>query len=204
VSKKKGAVQSKQPKVQRPAGEPAIQPAAPAETQPAAPAAPQTESRSKAKPSAVPDKKVGAVAVLGAGIAGMQASLDLGEMGFKVHLIDNKPAIGGVMAQLDKTFPTNDCAMCIMSPKLVDTGRHPNIELLTNAELTEISGQAGAFHLNLRKKPRFVDELQCNGCGDCADVCPVSVLSEYDEGLGERKAIYRLYPQAIPNFFAIE
>jgi heterodisulfide reductase subunit A-like polyferredoxin len=155
-------------------------------------------------PEAAAPEKVGTVAVLGAGIAGMQASLDLGEMGFKVQLIDNKPAIGGVMAQLDKTFPTNDCAMCIMSPKLVDTGRHPNVELLTNAELTEISGQAGAFHLTLKKKPRFVDELQCNGCGDCADICPVSVLSDYDEGLGERKAIYRRYPQAIPNFFAIE
>jgi heterodisulfide reductase subunit A-like polyferredoxin len=149
-------------------------------------------------------KKVGAVAVLGAGIAGMQASLDLGEMGFKVHLIDNKPAIGGVMAQLDKTFPTNDCAMCIMSPKLVDTGRHPNVQLHTNTELGELSGQAGAFHLILKKKPRFVDELQCNGCGDCADVCPVTVLSDYDEGLGERKAIYRRYPQAIPNLFSIE
>ena len=188
MSKKKGAAKNKQPTVRRPAVEHGALPAASAEAQPAA----------------APDKKVGAVAVLGAGIAGMQASLDLGEMGFKVHLIDNKPAIGGVMAQLDKTFPTNDCAMCIMSPKLVDTGRHPNIELLTNAELSEISGQAGAFHLTLKKKPRYVDELQCNGCGDCADVCPVSVLSEYDEGLCERKAIYRRYPQAIPNFFAIE
>jgi heterodisulfide reductase subunit A-like polyferredoxin len=158
----------------------------------------------QAKPTAEPLKKVGVVAVLGAGIAGMQAALDLGEMGFKVHLVDNKPAIGGVMAQLDKTFPTNDCAMCIMSPKLVDTGRHANIQLHTNAELIGLSGQAGAFHLRLKKKPRFVDELQCNGCGDCADVCPVTVLSEYDEGLGERKAIYRRYPQAIPNLFSIE
>ena len=158
---------------------------------------------SKRKTAAV-DRKVGAVAVLGAGISGMQASLDLGEMGFKVYLIDNKPCIGGTMAQLDKTFPTNDCAMCIMSPKLVDAGRHPNIELLTNSELTAVTGQAGAFHLSLKKKPRFVDELQCNGCGDCADICPVNVLSEHDEGLGQRKAIYRRYPQAIPNFFAID
>ncbi|UCF99395.1 MAG: FAD-dependent oxidoreductase [Spirochaetaceae bacterium] len=149
-------------------------------------------------------EKVGAVAVLGAGISGMQASLDLAEMGFKVYLIDNKSCIGGTMAQLDKTFPTNDCAMCIMSPKLVDTGRHPNVQLHTNTDLSEISGQAGAFHLSLKKKPRFVDELQCNGCGDCAEACPVTVLSEHDEGLGERKAIYRRYPQAIPNFFAID
>lgn len=160
--------------------------------------------RVEAPKAAAIDRKVGAVAVLGAGISGMQASLDLGEMGFKVYLIDNKPCIGGSMAQLDKTFPTNDCAMCIMSPKLVDTGRHPNIELLTNSELTAVTGQAGAFHLILKKKPRFVDELQCNGCGDCADICPVNVLSEHDEGLGQRKAIYRRYPQAIPNFFAID
>jgi len=158
---------------------------------------------SKGKPAAI-DRKVGAVAVLGAGIAGMQASLDLGEMGFKVYLIDNKPCIGGTMAQLDKTFPTNDCAMCIMSPKLVDTGRHPDIELLTNSELTAVGGRAGAFHLSLKKKPRFVDELRCNGCGDCADACPVNVLSEHDEGLGQRKAIYRRYAQAIPNFFSID
>ena len=165
---------------------------------------PRPKAPVETHPEAAPQKKVGAVAVLGAGIAGMQASLDLGEMGFKVHLIDNKPAIGGVMAQLDKTFPTNDCAMCIMSPKLVDTGRHPNIQLHTNTELAGIDGQAGAFHLKLKKKPRFVDELQCNGCGDCAEVCPVSVFSEYDEGLVERKAIYRRYPQAIPNLFSIE
>jgi heterodisulfide reductase subunit A-like polyferredoxin len=153
---------------------------------------------------APPDKRIGAVAVLGAGISGMQASLDLAEMGFKVHLIDSLPAIGGTMAQLDKTFPTNDCAMCIMSPKLVDTGRHPNIALHTGSELESLSGQAGAFELTLKKKPRFVDELQCNGCGDCADVCPVTVFSEHDEGLGQRKAVYRRYPQAIPNFFAID
>jgi len=158
----------------------------------------------KPQKTAAVDKKVGAVAVLGAGIAGMQASLDLGEMGFKVYLIDNKTCIGGTMAQLDKTFPTNDCAMCIMSPKLVDTGRHPNIELITNADLASVTGEAGAFHLTLKKKPRFIDELLCNGCGDCADVCPVTVLSEYDEGMGERKAVYRSYPQAIPNLFAID
>ncbi|MFC1715064.1 FAD-dependent oxidoreductase [Candidatus Poribacteria bacterium] len=149
-------------------------------------------------------EKIGSVAIFGAGIAGMQASLDLAEMGFKVYLIDNKPCIGGTMSQLDKTFPTNDCAMCIMSPKLVDTGRHPNIEIITNAELKSLEGQAGHFSILLNKKPRFIDELKCNGCGDCAEKCPVNVPDEYDEGLGERKAIYRRYPQAIPNLFSIE
>ncbi len=148
--------------------------------------------------------KIGSVAIFGAGIAGMQASLDLAEIGFKVYLIDSKPYIGGVMAQLDKTFPTNDCAMCIMSPKLVDTGRHPNIEIITNADLKELEGEAGNFKIRLYKKPRFVDELKCNGCGDCAEKCPVNVPSEFDEGMNDRKAIYRGYPQAIPNLFSID
>ena len=148
--------------------------------------------------------KTGSVAVFGAGIAGMQASLDLAEMGFKVYLIEEKPWIGGTMAQLDKTFPTNDCAMCILSPKLVDTGRHPNIELITNAELEGLEGEGGNFTIRLRKKPRFIDESSCNGCGDCAQKCPVTLRSEFDEGVGERKAVYRSYPQAIPNLFAID
>lgn len=149
-------------------------------------------------------EKIGSVAVFGAGIAGMQAALDLAETGFKVYLVDNKPAIGGVMSQLDKTFPTNDCAMCIMSPKLVDTGRHPNIEIITNSDLKGIEGEAGSFTVTLKKRPRFVDESKCNGCGDCAQKCPVTLPSEFDEGMGNRKAIYKRYPQAIPNLFAID
>ncbi|MBA7687297.1 hypothetical protein ES703_95758 [subsurface metagenome] len=149
-------------------------------------------------------KKIGSAAIFGAGIAGMQASLDLAEMGFKVYLIDNKPCIGGVMAQLDKTFPTNDCAMCIMSPKLVDTGRHPNIEIITNAELKALDGEAGNFKISLLKKPRFIDELKCNGCGDCTEKCPVNLPSEHDEGIADRKAVYRRYQQAIPNLFSID
>jgi len=113
------------------------------------------------------NKKVGSVLVLGAGIAGIQSSLDLANSGFKVYLLEQTPAIGGVMAQLDKTFPTNDCAMCIVSPKLVDCGRHPNIEIITNAELGKVMGEAGNFRVEVRKNPRYVDEDKCTGCAAC-------------------------------------
>ena len=121
------------------------------------------------------NKKVGSVLVLGAGIAGIQSSLDLANSGFKVYLLEQTPAIGGVMAQLDKTFPTNDCAMCIVSPKLVDCGRHPNIEIITNAELGKVMGEAGNFKVEVRKNPRYVDEDKCTGCAACTQNCPVSI-----------------------------
>ena len=117
--------------------------------------------------------KIGAVAVLGGGIAGIQSSLDLADMGFKVYLIEEKSSIGGVMPQLDKTFPTNDCAMCLLSPKLVDTGRHPNIELITYSELQKIQGTPGNFVITFKRKPRFVDEEKCTACGECVNNCPV-------------------------------
>ncbi len=152
----------------------------------------------------VGSKPVGAAMVVGGGIAGMQASLDLAEQGFKVYLVESQSAIGGKMAQLDKTFPTNDCAMCTISPKLVETGRHPNIEILTNTEVMEVRGQAGDFSVSLLHKPRYIDTSQCVACDDCAKVCPVIVPDTFNEGLSKRRAVYKLYPQAVPNAYAIE
>jgi NADH:ubiquinone oxidoreductase subunit E len=117
---------------------------------------------------------IGAVLVVGSGIGGIQASLELADVGFKVYLLDEGPAIGGVMAMLDKTFPTNDCSMCILSPKLVGTGRHPNIEVITNSDVVGLSGTPGNFVAEVRKRPRYVDEAKCTGCGACTEVCPVT------------------------------
>lgn len=150
------------------------------------------------------DTPIGAVMVVGGGIAGMQASLDLAEQGFKVFLVEAKSAIGGKMAQLDKTFPTNDCAMCTISPKLVETGRHPNIEILTGTTVRDITGDAGRFTARVVREPRYVDTAKCIGCGDCATVCPVIIPDTFNEGLAPRRAAYKLYPQAVPNAFAIE
>ncbi len=147
---------------------------------------------------------VGAAMVVGGGIAGMQASLDLADQGFKVYLVEQQSAIGGKMAQLDKTFPTNDCAMCTISPKLVEVGRHPNIHLMTNTEVADIQGQAGDFAVYLDHQPRYVDPSKCVSCGDCIKVCPVIVPDRFNEGLAPRRAIYKLYPQAVPNAYAIE
>ncbi len=127
------------------------------------------------------DGKIGAVVVLGAGVAGIQASLDLADMGYKVYLVENKPSIGGAMAQLDKTFPTNDCAMCLLSPKLVDTARHPNIEIITNTDLQKVDGPAGNFAVTLNKRPRYIDEEKCTGCGTCTNNCPVRNVPHFEE-----------------------
>ncbi|MBM3134200.1 MAG: FAD-dependent oxidoreductase [Chloroflexi bacterium] len=148
--------------------------------------------------------KVGAVLVVGGGIGGMQASLDLANSGFKVYLVESAPAIGGTMAQLDKTFPTNDCAMCILSPKLVEAGRHLNIDILTMADVEAIRGQAGNFTVTVRQRPRYVDIAKCTGCGDCATACPIALPDPFNANLATRKATYKLYPQATPNAFAIE
>ncbi len=118
--------------------------------------------------------KIGAVLVVGAGIGGIQASLDLADSGYKVYLMDKKPAIGGTMAQLDKTFPTNDCSMCILAPKLVDAGRHENIEVVTLSDVETISGSPGNFKVHIRRRPRYVDETKCTGCGTCWANCPVT------------------------------
>ena len=148
--------------------------------------------------------RVGGVAVVGAGIGGMQASLDLANAGFKVYLIERSSAIGGRMAQLDKTFPTNDCSMCIISPKLVEVGRHPDIELLTHTEVLGLHGSVGNFSLELATRAKYVDPAKCTGCGECANHCPVELPNEFDEGLSTRRAISILYPQAIPNAFSID
>jgi len=150
------------------------------------------------------NNKVGAVLVIGGGIAGIQASLDLAESGQKVYLLENAPAIGGNMPRLDKTFPTNDCSMCILSPKIVECGRHLNIEVLTWSQIENISGSAGNFNIKVRKRARYVDLNKCTGCGECAENCPVTVPSEFDASLTERKAIFRSYPQAFPNAFVID
>jgi heterodisulfide reductase subunit A-like polyferredoxin len=150
------------------------------------------------------ENRVGAVMVVGGGIAGMQASLDLAEADYKVYLVEAKSAIGGHMAQLDKTFPTNDCAMCTISPKLVEVGRHRNIELLTNSEVLGLKGEAGDFTATVRRNPRYIDLDKCTSCGDCARVCPVVLPDLFNEGLSERRAAYKLYPQATPNAYAIE
>jgi len=146
---------------------------------------------------------VGAALVVGGGIGGMQAALDLAGAGIKVYLADSKPAIGGVMAQLDKTFPTNDCAMCTLAPRLVEIGRHKDIEILTLSEVERIEGRPGNFTVTIKQQPRFVDETKCTGCGACTEHCPVTLPSEFDQGLRERNAIFRPYPQAVPNLFTI-
>src|SRR5512136_1347460 len=138
-------------------------------------------------------KKVGAVLVVGGGIAGMQSALDLANSGFKVYLIEKTSSIGGRMSQLDKTFPTNDCSMCMISPKLIEVGKHNNIELITNAQVQSVEGEEGNFLVNVLKKPRYIDESRCSGCGDCVEACPVTLRNEFEEGLNTRKATYKRY-----------
>jgi len=149
-------------------------------------------------------QKVGSVLVVGGGIGGIQASLDLAESGYYVYLVEESPGIGGVMPQLDKTFPTNDCSMCILSPKLVECGRHHNIEVITNSSVNEITGAPGNFQVTIQEEPRYVNETRCVGCGVCAQKCPVKVRDDFDEGLGQRKAIYVKYPQAVPLVYTID
>jgi heterodisulfide reductase subunit A-like polyferredoxin len=148
-------------------------------------------------------KPTGAALVVGAGIAGVQAALDLAESGIKVYLLERSPAIGGKMAQLDKTFPTNDCAMCIISPKLVDASRHCNIEIIATADLLKLKGEPGNFTATIFRWPRYVDIEKCTACADCVKVCPIHVPNEFDEGLAERAAIFKPYAQAVPNAYAV-
>ncbi len=152
----------------------------------------------------VNEREVGAVMVVGGGVAGVQAALDLANSGFYVYLVERSPAIGGVMAQLDKTFPTNDCSMCILSPKLVECGRHLNIQMITMAELEGLEGEVGRFLATVREHPRYVDVDKCIACGICAEKCPRKVADAFNEGLNRRKAIYVQYPQAVPLKYAID
>nr|MBC8359885.1 FAD-dependent oxidoreductase [Candidatus Desulfatibia profunda] len=144
------------------------------------------------------------VVVIGGGIAGMQAALTTAEAGFDVYLVEREPSIGGHMAKLDKTFPTLDCAACISTPKTVSVGQHPNITLYSYSEVVQVSGFVGNYQVTVRRKPRYVLEDKCTGCGTCAEVCPVNMTSTFDEGLCDRKAIYRSFPQAVPSSFCID
>ena len=143
------------------------------------------------------------VLIIGGGIAGIQAALDLAD-DHEVILVEKSPTIGGNMALIDKTFPTMDCSICILGPKMKDVGDHENITLITNAEVTEISGYIGNFKIKITKRPRYVDEELCTACNDCVDICPVNVIDEYSGNLGWRKAIYIPYPQAVPASYIID
>ncbi len=144
------------------------------------------------------------VIVVGAGIAGIQAALDLAEMGADVHIVEQSPSIGGRMAQLDKTFPTNDCSLCILSPKMSDCARHPRITLHVNSSLLSIKGEPGDFNCTIREKATYVDPEKCVGCGICEEKCPVKVEDEFDSELRNRKAIYRYFLQSIPSNYIID
>ena len=142
--------------------------------------------------------------VIGAGISGIQAALDLADQGFKTYLIEKEPSIGGKMSRLDKTFPTMDCSSCILTPKMVDVSRHPNIELMTYSEVKSVEGYIGNFKVKVEKKPRFVIEEECTACGLCVPPCPIESPNEFDLGLGIRKAIYVPFPQAVPLTYTID
>ena len=147
----------------------------------------------------------GSVLVIGGGIAGIQTSLDLTELGLKVYLVEKTPSIGGRMAQLDKTFPTNDCSLCILAPKMVEVFRNPNIELMTYHEVKKVEGKPGNFTVTVLKKPRYIDETKCKGCGDCATKCPkIEAPNIFDMNLGNRKSIYIPFPQAVPPIYLID
>jgi len=144
--------------------------------------------------------------IIGAGIAGIQAALDVAEAGFKAYLVEKNPSVGGHMAQLDKTFPTLDCSACILTPKMVDVANHPNIELMTYSQVEEVEGYVGNFKAKIRKKARYVDFDKCTGCGDCAGACRLAgrIPSEFDEAIGNRSAVYLPFPQAVPAVYTID
>ena len=144
------------------------------------------------------------VLIVGAGISGMQAALDTADKGYKVVIIDKTSTIGGAMVKLDKTFPTNDCSICTAAPKMVELSRHPNIELITYADINSLDGKPGNFKANIWRKSKYVDPDKCTGCDDCAEVCPVDIVNPFDEKLSTRKAIYIEFPQAVPIVYTID
>jgi heterodisulfide reductase subunit A len=141
--------------------------------------------------------------IIGGGVAGIQAALDLADTGYKVFLVEKEPSIGGMMARIDKTFPTMDCSICILAPKMSDVGHHPNIELLANSEVSEVKGYIGNFHVKVLKKPRYVTK-DCSACGECTEVCPIVAPNEFDVGLASRHAIYSPFAQAVPATYIID
>ncbi|MEM3616357.1 MAG: CoB-CoM heterodisulfide reductase HdrA2 [Candidatus Bathyarchaeia archaeon] len=141
--------------------------------------------------------------VIGGGVAGIQAALDLADTGYKVYLVEREPSIGGMMARIDKTFPTMDCSICILAPKMSDVGHHPNIELLANSEVVDVKGYIGNFRVKVLKKPRYVRE-DCSACGECSKVCPMTAPNEFDAGLALRHAIYTPFAQAVPSTYIID
>ncbi len=144
--------------------------------------------------------------VIGGGIAGIQSALDIAEAGFHVYLVEKEPSVGGRMSQLDKTFPTLDCSACILTPKMVDISRHPNVELLTYSEVVGIKGNAGDFRVTVKKKPRYVDISKCTGCGSCAEACRLKgrVADTFNAEMGKRAAIYVPFPQAVPLKYTVD
>jgi heterodisulfide reductase subunit A2 len=145
-----------------------------------------------------------AALVIGGGVAGIQAALDLADAGHKVYLVEEQPSIGGIMAALDKTFPTMDCSICVLGPKMMDVGRHPRINLMSYSNVEQVSGYVGNFNVRIRKKARFVDEKLCSACGKCAEVCPVTMPDEFQQGFSTRKAIHIPFPQAVPSSYLID
>ncbi len=154
--------------------------------------------------SAPHDQPVGAAMVIGGGVSGIQASLDLANAGFRVYLIEKGPSIGGKMAQLDKTFPTNDCSMCILSPKFIECSTNPNISIITEAEVESVEGEAGRFRASVIRAPRYVDPEKCTGCAICTEYCPVSVTDHYNAGIGNTKCIHLPFAQAVPLVSTID
>ncbi len=142
--------------------------------------------------------------VIGAGIGGMQAALDIADSGYEVILVEKEPSIGGHMAQLSETFPTLDCSQCILTPRTVEVGQHPNIRMLTLSEVMDVQGGVGDFRVKILRHPRYVIEEKCTACDDCAQVCPVVVPNEFDRGLAARRAIYIPHPQAVPAVYTLD